>query len=61
MAKRAAENPEISEFTKKKQPLAPQQLPVDQVVAGYVYLIENSAVTGQVLEIDGGWSTISGI
>ena len=61
MAKRAAENPEISEFTKKKQPLAPQQLPVDQVVAGYVYLIENKAVTGQVLEIDGGWSTISGV
>ena len=61
MAKRAAENPAISEFTKKKQPLAPYQLPVDQVVAGYIYLIENSAVTGQVLEIDGGWSTISGI
>ena len=61
MAKRAAENPEISEFTKKKQPLAPNQLSVDQVVAGYIYLIENSAVTGQVLEIDGGWSTISGI
>lgn len=61
MAKRAAENPEISEFTKRKQPLAPNQLPVGQVVAGYVYLIENNAVTGQVLEIDGGWSTISGI
>ena len=59
MAKRAAEDPEISEFTKQKQPLAPFQLPVDQVVAGYVYLIENQAVTGQVLEIDGGWSTIS--
>ena len=61
MAKRAAENPEISEFTKRKQPLAPHQLPVNQVVAGYVYLIENKAVTGQVLEIDGGWSTISGV
>ena len=61
MAKRAADNPEISEFTKRKQPLAPNQLPVEQVVAGYVYLIENKAVTGQVLEIDGGWSTISGI
>lgn len=61
MAKRAAENQEISEFTKKKQPLAPNQLPVEQVVAGYLYLIENIAVTGQVLEIDGGWSTISGI
>jgi short-subunit dehydrogenase len=61
MAKRAAENPEISEYTKRKQPLAPFQLPVDQVVAGYVYLIENNAVTGQVLEIDGGWSTISSV
>ena len=61
MAKRAAENPEIAEFTKKKQPLAPFQLPVEQVVGGYIYLIENNAVTGQVLEIDGGWSTISGI
>jgi NAD(P)-dependent dehydrogenase (short-subunit alcohol dehydrogenase family) len=61
MAKRAAENPAISEFTKKKQLLAPNQLPVEQVVSGYMYLIENSAVTGQVLEIDGGWSTISGI
>ncbi len=61
MAKRAAENPAISEFTLKKQPLAPKQLPVEQVVSGYLYLIENKAVTGQVLEIDGGWSTISGI
>jgi NAD(P)-dependent dehydrogenase (short-subunit alcohol dehydrogenase family) len=61
MAKRAAENPAISEFTQKKQPLAPKQLPVEQVVSGYLYLIENKAVTGQVLEIDGGWSTISGI
>jgi hypothetical protein len=24
-------------------------------------LIENSAVTGQILEIDGGWSTVSGV
>lgn len=61
MAKRAAENPAISEFTKKKQPFAPNQLPVEQVVSGYIYLIENSAVTGQVLEIDGGWSTIAGV
>ncbi len=61
MAKRAAENPAISEFTQNKQPLAPKQLPVEQVVSGYLYLIENKAVTGQVLEIDGGWSTISGI
>jgi hypothetical protein len=36
-------------------------LPIDNVVAGYIYLIENSAVTGQILEIDGGWSTVSGV
>ena len=61
MAKRAAENPEIIEFTRKKQPLAPNQLSVEQVVSSYIYLIENNAVTGQVIEIDGGWSANSGI
>lgn len=61
MSARAAENPIISEFTTRKQPLIGQQLPVDNVVAGYIYLMENPAVTGQVLEIDGGWSTVSGV
>lgn len=61
MSARAAENPIISAFTTRKQPLIGQQLPVDNVVAGYIYLMENPAVTGQVLEIDGGWSTVSGV
>ena len=61
MAARAAENKIISEFTIRKQPLIGNQLPVENVVSGYIYLIENPAVTGQILEIDGGWSAISGI
>jgi NAD(P)-dependent dehydrogenase (short-subunit alcohol dehydrogenase family) len=61
MSARAAENPIIKEFTSRKQPLIGEQLPIDNVVAGYIYLIENSAVTGQILEIDGGWSTVSGV
>jgi hypothetical protein len=61
MSVRAAENPIIKEFTSRKQPLIGEQLPIDNVVAGYIYLIENSAVTGQILEIDGGWSTVSGV
>ena len=61
MAARAAENKIISEFTSRKQPLVGDQLPVENVVSGYIYLIENPAVTGQILEIDGGWSAISGV
>jgi hypothetical protein len=61
MAARAAENKIISEFTSRKQPLIGNQLPVENVVSGYIYLIENPAVTGQILEIDGGWSAISGV
>ena len=38
MAARAAQNPEIADFTKRKQPFAPQQLSADQVAAAYVYL-----------------------
>ena len=61
MAARAAQNPEIASFTEKKQPFAPHQLSADQVAAGYVYLIENQGVTGQIIEIDGGWSVNSSV
>jgi len=61
MAARAAQNPEIADFTKRKQPFAPHQLSADQVAAAYVYLIENQGVTGQIIEIDGGWSVNSGV
>jgi len=61
MAARAAQNPEIADFTKKKQPFAPHQLSADQVATAYVYLIENQGVTGQIIEIDGGWSVNAGV
>ena len=60
MAARAATNPEIVEFTKHKQPLAGAQLPISDVVDGFLFLMENKSITGQILTIDGGWSTISG-
>ena len=61
MAARAATNPEISEFTKLKQPLVEAQLRISDLVAGYLFLMENQAITGQILTIDGGWSTVSNI
>lgn len=61
MAARAATNAEISEFTKLKQPLVEAQLRISDLVAGYLFLMENPAITGQILTIDGGWSTVSNI
>lgn len=61
MAARAATDPTIAAFTEKKQPLVNAQLPVDPIVDAYLYLLNNSAVTGQMLVVDGGWSVISDI
>ncbi|MEI7540876.1 MAG: SDR family oxidoreductase [Actinomycetes bacterium] len=61
MAARAATNPEIAEFTKMKQPLIEAQLPISDLVSGYLFLLENQAITGQLLIIDGGWSTVSNV
>ena len=61
MAARAATNPEIIEFTRKKMPLIKEQLPVSHVVQSYLYLLNNSSVTGQVITIDGGWTAVSDV
>ena len=61
MAARAATNPEIVSFTEKKQPLVKDQLNVDSLVQAYVYLMNNSAVTGQMLVVDGGWTSVSNV
>lgn len=61
MAARAATNPEIIEFTKKKMPLTKEQLPVSHVVQAYLYLLNNPAVTGQIITIDGGWTAITSV
>lgn len=57
MAARAAANIEIANFTRKKQPFAPEQLSAHQVASAYVYLMESQGITGQIIEIDGGWSS----
>lgn len=61
MAARAATNPEIVEFTKKKIPLVKSQLPVSDVVQAYLYLLNNLSVTGQIITVDGGWSAVTNI
>lgn len=61
MAARAATNPEIIQFTKEKMPLIKEQLPVAHVVQAYLYLLNNPAVTGQIITIDGGWSVITNV
>ena len=58
MAQRAADDPEIVAFARRKQPLVNGFLSGDDVAHGAIYLLadESRAVTGQVLAIDGGWS-----
>ncbi len=58
MAKRAGEDPEIQKFTAAKQPLAGGQLPATALTSAYLYLIDNQYLTGEVLTVDGGWSSI---
>jgi NAD(P)-dependent dehydrogenase (short-subunit alcohol dehydrogenase family) len=61
MARRAAGDPHILEFARRKQPLAGEMLDPDEVAKAAVYFLgdESRAVTGQYLAIDGGWSLIS--
>ena len=61
MAARAATNPEIIEFTRKKMPLIQEQLPVSHVVQAYLYLLNNPSVTGQIITIDGGWTAVTDV
>jgi NAD(P)-dependent dehydrogenase (short-subunit alcohol dehydrogenase family) len=61
MAARAKDNPEIVEFTKKKQPFVGNQLSVDAIVSAYLYLLENKFVTGQVITVDGGWTSVTNV
>jgi NAD(P)-dependent dehydrogenase (short-subunit alcohol dehydrogenase family) len=59
MARRAAENPEITEFIRHKQPLDGGRIGYPDDCAGAaVYFLSDHArfVTGQVLAVDGGWS-----
>ncbi len=57
MAKRAADDPEIVGYANEKQPLAAGLLDPAAIADAAVFLLsdEASQITGQVLEVDGGW------
>jgi len=61
MARRAAEDPAILAYARRKQPLAGEMLDPDEVAKAAVYFLsdESRAVTGQLLKVDGGWSVTS--
>jgi NAD(P)-dependent dehydrogenase (short-subunit alcohol dehydrogenase family) len=57
-ASERASNPELAEFLRRKQPLAGGMLDAGDVARAALFLLsgESSAITGQVLTVDGGWS-----
>jgi NAD(P)-dependent dehydrogenase (short-subunit alcohol dehydrogenase family) len=61
MAGRAASDPTILAYARRKQPLAGEMLEPDEVAHAAVYFLsdESRAVTGQLLKVDGGWSVTS--
>jgi NAD(P)-dependent dehydrogenase (short-subunit alcohol dehydrogenase family) len=61
MSARAAGDPAILEYTRRKQPLAGALLEPDEVAMAAVFFLssESRAITGQSLAVDGGWSIVS--
>jgi NAD(P)-dependent dehydrogenase (short-subunit alcohol dehydrogenase family) len=63
MAQRAAQNPAIQHFIHTKQPLDGGRIASPQDLDGAtVFLLSDAAafITGQILQIDGGWSLSDG-
>ena len=61
MAQRAATDPKLLAYARRKQPLAGEMLDPDEVAQAALYFLsdESRAVTGQMLKVDGGWSVTS--
>jgi len=61
MAERAAGDAAIRDYAARKQPLAGELLDPDEVAKAAVFLLsdESRAITGQLLNVDGGWSVLS--
>jgi NAD(P)-dependent dehydrogenase (short-subunit alcohol dehydrogenase family) len=58
MSARAQSDAQIMDFVAKKQPLINRSLTADDLVGTALYLLgeDSRAVTGQVIDVDGGWS-----
>jgi NAD(P)-dependent dehydrogenase (short-subunit alcohol dehydrogenase family) len=60
MSARAQSDARIMDYVAKKQPLINRSLTADDLVGTALYLLgdDSLAVTGQVIDVDGGWSLI---
>jgi len=58
MSRRAQTDPDIVAFAMRKQPLAAGLLAPEDLVGTALYLLSDDArvITGQVIDVDGGWS-----
>jgi NAD(P)-dependent dehydrogenase (short-subunit alcohol dehydrogenase family) len=63
MAARAASDPDIISFAKRRQPLVGGLLAADHVADAGLFLLsdESTAITGQTIAVDGGWSVAGGV
>ena len=61
MSERAQGNAEILNFMKHKQPLPAGLLDADEIARAAVFLLSDDArhITGQVMNVDGGWTVSS--
>jgi len=61
MAQRAADDPAILAYARRKQPLAGEMMDPDEVAKAAIFFLsdESRVVTGQMLKVDGGWSVLS--
>jgi NAD(P)-dependent dehydrogenase (short-subunit alcohol dehydrogenase family) len=57
MSERAASDPESMVYVAAKQPLAGGLLEPDDIASAALFLLSDDAsrITGQVLDVDGGW------
>ncbi len=62
MSRRAQDDPAVRDFLRAKQPLARGPIDTDDVTPTAIHLLGPGArmITGQVIDVDGGWSVAEG-